>query len=174
MKIAVKYNLHQRPLLYMFSWQVSMYATFLYSKCDQTSDLWQELELASELESDLQDTIEWGRNLLVNFNLLVGKIQLVLFEWYKSNGAIDAKMDGIVLEEKLSFKTLRLTFFSESQNPFKSLLCISINLPCGHAWNTVVIIWPGAPSWYSYLQKRIVGPWLLVLPLLNPWLIVKI
>ena len=96
--------------------------------------------------------------MLVNFNLLVGKIQLVLFEWYKSNGAIDAKMDGIVLEEKLSFKTLGLTFFSESQNPFKSLLCISINLPCGHAWNTVVIIWPGAPSWYSYLQKRIVGP----------------
>ena len=25
----------------------------LYSKCDQTSDLWQQLELASELESDL-------------------------------------------------------------------------------------------------------------------------
>ena len=28
----------------------------LYSKCDQASDLWQQLELASELESDLQDT----------------------------------------------------------------------------------------------------------------------
>ena len=27
--------------------------TTLYSKCDQTSDLWQQLELASELESDL-------------------------------------------------------------------------------------------------------------------------
>ena len=25
-------------------------------KCDQTSDLWQQLELASELEFDLQDT----------------------------------------------------------------------------------------------------------------------
>ena len=25
----------------------------LYSKCDQASDLWQQLELASELESDL-------------------------------------------------------------------------------------------------------------------------
>ena len=25
----------------------------LYSKCDQTSDLWQQLELASELEYDL-------------------------------------------------------------------------------------------------------------------------
>ena len=30
--------------------------TTLYSKCDQTFDLWQQLELASELESDLRDT----------------------------------------------------------------------------------------------------------------------
>ena len=36
------------------------YDTTLYSKCDQASDLWQQLELASELESDLQDTVEWG------------------------------------------------------------------------------------------------------------------
>ena len=35
--------------------------TTLYSKCDQASDQWQQLELASELESDLQDTVEWGR-----------------------------------------------------------------------------------------------------------------
>ena len=28
----------------------------LYSKYDQASDLWQQLELASELESDLRDT----------------------------------------------------------------------------------------------------------------------
>ena len=27
--------------------------TNLYSKCDQASDLWQQLELASEVESDL-------------------------------------------------------------------------------------------------------------------------
>ena len=30
--------------------------TTLYSKCDQGSDQWQQLELASELESDLWDT----------------------------------------------------------------------------------------------------------------------
>ena len=37
---------------------ISIYAddTTLYFKCDQASDLWQQLELASELESDLQDT----------------------------------------------------------------------------------------------------------------------
>ena len=32
--------------------------TTLYSKCDQTSNLWQQLKLASELESDLQDTVD--------------------------------------------------------------------------------------------------------------------
>ena len=40
----------------------------LYSKCDQASDLWQQLELASELESDLGDTVDWGRKWLVGFN----------------------------------------------------------------------------------------------------------
>ena len=34
--------------------------TILFSKCDQASDLWQP-ELASELESDLRDTVSWGR-----------------------------------------------------------------------------------------------------------------
>ena len=34
---------------------IAMYAddTTLYSECDQASDLWQQLELDSELESDL-------------------------------------------------------------------------------------------------------------------------
>ena len=37
---------------------IAIYAgdTTLYSKCDQTSDLLQQLELAPELESDLRDT----------------------------------------------------------------------------------------------------------------------
>ena len=33
----------------------------LCSKCDQASDLWQQLELASELEFDLRDTFNWDR-----------------------------------------------------------------------------------------------------------------
>ena len=37
---------------------IAIYAddTTLNSKCDQASDLWQQLDLASELESDLRDT----------------------------------------------------------------------------------------------------------------------
>ena len=41
---------------------IAIYAddTTLYSNCDQASNLWQQLELAFELESDLQDTADWG------------------------------------------------------------------------------------------------------------------
>ena len=44
-------------------YNIGIYAddTTLYSKCDQASGLWQQLELASELESDLRDTVDWGR-----------------------------------------------------------------------------------------------------------------
>ena len=35
--------------------------TTLDAQCDQASNLWQQLGLASELESDLQDTVDWGR-----------------------------------------------------------------------------------------------------------------
>ena len=30
----------------------------LYSKCDQASDPWQQIELAPELESDLRDAVD--------------------------------------------------------------------------------------------------------------------
>ena len=49
---------------------IDIYAddTTLYSKCDQTYDMWQQLELASELESIPWDTEEWGRKWNVDFN----------------------------------------------------------------------------------------------------------
>ena len=55
--------------------------------------------------------MDWGRKWLVDFS--AGKIQLVLSDWSKNNGAIDVKMDGSVLEEKASLKMLGLTFFSK-------------------------------------------------------------
>ena len=59
---------------------IAIYAddTALFSKLEQASDLWQQLELSSEIESDLQDTADWGRKWLVDFN--AGKMQLVLFD----------------------------------------------------------------------------------------------
>ena len=134
-----------------------------YSKCDQASDLWQQLQLASELESDLRDTVDWGRKWLVDFN--AGKTQLVWFDQSYNTGAIGVKMDGSVLEEKSSFRMLGLTFSSKLGwgsysisiaktaskkigalihsvkflSPKVALLCISINLLWDHAWNTVAM-----------------------------------
>ena len=88
---------------------IAIYAddTTLYSKCDQAIDLWQQLELASEFESDLRDTVDWGKKWLVDFN--AGKTQLVSFDRSNNNSSIDVKMDGSVLEEKSTFKMLGLT-----------------------------------------------------------------
>ena len=82
----------------------------LYFRCNQAPDLWQQLEVASELESDLRGTVDWGRKWLVDFNS--GKTQLVSFDRSNNTGAIDFKMDGSVLEEKSS-KMLGLTFSSK-------------------------------------------------------------
>ena len=129
--------------------------TTLYSKCDQAFHLWQQLELASELESDLQ-----GRKWLVDFN--AWKSQLVSFDRSNNTGTIDGKMERPVLEENhlliswvwvsllswIGVFTLPLllkllpgkleTWFVVWSLFVLMLLCISINLPHGHAWNTVV------------------------------------
>ena len=69
------------------------------------------LELASELESDLWDTVGWVRKWLVDFNTL--KPQLVSFDGSNNTGVLDVKMDGSVLEEKSPFKILELSFSSK-------------------------------------------------------------
>ena len=54
--------------------------------------------------------MECGRKWLVDFN--TGKTQLVVFDWYKNSAAIDVKMNGSVIEEKLAFKICGLLFLS--------------------------------------------------------------
>ena len=150
----------------------------LYAKCDQASDLWWQLELASELESDLWDNVEWGRKWLVDFN--AGKNQLVPFDRSNNTGAIDLKMDGPVLEEKSSFKMLGLTFspklewgsniITVAKMKTGPLICsmnevsLSIYLPYSQAWNISTIqpsmeycchIWAGAPSCYLKLLVKL-------------------
>ena len=56
----------------------------------------QQPELASELESDLQDIVGWVRKWLVDDN--AGKTQLVFFDWSNNTGVIGLKMDESVLE----------------------------------------------------------------------------
>ena len=67
--------------------------------------------LASELESDLRDTVDWGRKLFVDFN--AGKTQLKSFDRSNKTGAIDVKIDRSVFEEKSSFKMLGFSFSSK-------------------------------------------------------------
>ena len=78
---------------------------------DQASDQWQQLELTSELESNLRDTVDQERKWLVDFN--AGKFQVVSFDQSNNTGAIGVKMDGSVLEEKSFFKMLALTLSSK-------------------------------------------------------------
>ena len=77
---------------------VAIYAdTTLYSKRDQASDLWQQLKLAAELESDLQDTVDCGRKWLADFN--AGKTQQVSFNQSNNTGAIDVKWMHLFLRK---------------------------------------------------------------------------
>ena len=76
-----------------------MMMILLYSKCDQTSNPWLQLELASELESDLRDIVDWDRKWLDDFN--AGKTQMVSFERINNTGAIDVKINGSILGEKI-------------------------------------------------------------------------
>ena len=88
---------------------IAVYAddTTLYSKCDRVSDLWQQLELASEIESDLQTLWTGSRSgLLIS---VLGK----LLDRSNNTGSIDVKVDGSVLEEISSFQMLDLTFSSK-------------------------------------------------------------
>ena len=54
--------------------------------------------------------MDFRKKWLVDFN--AGKTQLVSSDRSNNNGSIDVKMDGYVLEEKLSFKMLELNFSS--------------------------------------------------------------
>ena len=48
---------------------IAIYAdyTTLYSKCSQASDLLKQLELTSELKSDLRDSVVWGQEVICWF-----------------------------------------------------------------------------------------------------------
>ena len=125
-------------------------------------DLWQQLELASELESGLQDTVDWGRKLLGDFSAV--KTHLMSFDWSNNIIAIVVKMCGFVLKEKSSSKMLGFSFSSKlnwvltlylllklpprNLEPrfvvlcsffLLKLLCISTNLSCRLSWNTVAM-----------------------------------
>ena len=66
-------------------WDVAIYAdgTTLYSKSDQTSDPWQQLELASELGSDRILKRQWTR---AESSLLISMLEKI--NWFRLTGII--------------------------------------------------------------------------------------
>ena len=65
--------------------------------------------MVPQLESDLQDTVDWGRKWLVDFN--AGKTQLVSFEQSNKTDVINLNMNGSY--GGTSFKMVGLTFSSK-------------------------------------------------------------
>ena len=59
-----------KDLLHFFICNIAVCAddTTFCPKCDEAFDLLQQLELASELESDQRDTVDQNRKWLVDFN----------------------------------------------------------------------------------------------------------
>ena len=157
--------------------------------------------MVCELELDPQETVDWARKWLLDFN--AGKTQLVLFDRSNNTGAIGVKMNGSVLEEKSSCKLLALTFSSKLDwgsyvisiakiasrkigTLIRSMKFLSPDIalylykptiwPC---MQYCCHVWAGAPSCYlelSYmLQKGYIGLVVLhLLRLLNLWLIFEI
>ena len=143
--------------------------------------------MASELESDMQDIVDWGSKWLVDCN--AGKTHLVSFDWSNNSGPIDVKVDGSVLEEKSCFKILGFilsfklewgssimsiakTAFKKIGASIRSMKFLSPEIALYLYKSTIrpcmeycCHIWAGAPSCYlellDKLQKRIcrtVGP----------------
>ena len=81
----------------------------LSPKCKQVTDLWQQLELELVNEYDLEETVDWGRKWLADFN--AGNTQFVPFDWSNNSDNIDVKINWSVLEKKPPFKMLGLSFF---------------------------------------------------------------
>ena len=141
--------------------------------------------MASELESDLQDTVGCGRKWLVDFN--AGKNQLVLFDQSFDSGPILWKWMGLFSRKnwlfppnwngtlllKLHPGKLELWFVVWSFFLLR-LLCISINLLYSSAWNTVVMSWLVflVATWNFWVRYKRGYAGLLILHFLafmNPW-----
>ena len=110
---------------------IAIYAddTNLYSKFNQVSDLWQQLELASELESDLEsdlwDTVCRRRRWLIDFN--PGKMKLVLFDRSTNTGATDVKYGWVcswlTFSSKLDLASYIIYIDETASKKIEALIC---------------------------------------------------
>ena len=121
--------------------------------------------------------MDCGRKWFVNFS--AEKTQLVLFDQSNNTGAIDVKMDGCVLEKRLSFKILGLTFFyklnwgyyiiSTAKTSFKKIGALIHSMKFFspevvlHLYKSTIMpckeyschVWAGAPICYLQLLDKL-------------------
>ena len=146
-------------------------------KLDQVSDLQQQLELASELECDLWDTLDWSRKWLFES---ARKTQLVSFDLSNNTGAYKTPIllnwiGVLTLPLMLNMLPRELVPWFVLWSFFLlKLLCFPINLPYGPAWNTFCHVCVGASSCYLEFLDKLKNGYagllvLLLLPLLNLW-----
>ena len=90
-------------LLYLLTAILSILSVIRHLICGKNLNIFLKLNL---IYKALQTRTRSGL-LLVDF--IAGKTQLVSFDLSNNTGHVDMKMDGSVLEEKLSFKILGLT-----------------------------------------------------------------
>ena len=147
----------------------------------RASDLWQQLELVSELKNLTYKTLLTGAwsDLLIS---MLGKhtCQLVSFDWSNNFSAIDVKMGGSSPEKKyFSFKLdwgshvgsiakiealiHFINFLSSEVAFYKSTIQLCMEYCC--------YVWGGAPIWYldmsDKLQNRYLGLLVQHLPALS-------
>ena len=104
------FPLYINDLLYDAVSNITIYA----NDWDPVSKLWYQLESASKLESDLQDTVVWGRKYeigqFIDFKEI--KTPLVSFDCSENWDATDLTMNGSNCHEKLFFQGVRIVFLS--------------------------------------------------------------
>ena len=131
-------------LLYINDPPVDIFCNFIfadnatcYLKLDKASDLFQQFELASKLEPDLQDTLNWGRKWLLNFSFR--KTWLVIFDHLDFDIWCSFDSGSYIFSiTKLYLRKLKPWFILEISFLLR-LSFISTNLPTDILCNTVVI-----------------------------------
>ena len=114
----------------LLSMLMILLSTLIITRID-SNWLLKQLELASELESDLQDTVDWGRKWLVDLNLKSS------FEMLGLTNKLDWS-SYIICTARTASKKIR-AFIRPMKFFLLKLSYVSINLSFDHGWNAVVM-----------------------------------
>ena len=122
-----------------------------FLKAPQASDLWQQVELASELEADQQDTVDCSMKWLVDFN--AAKTQFVSTGQSNNSGAIA----WVGYCKKVIFQEAGTVFLFYWIGSLALSLLLQLSLIILDPWFT---LWSFFPTVALYLCKSILRLWM--------------